>query len=44
MWWFLGCAHAAFKEKQSDSNPMMIVAAVVLLVIIAGGAYAFTAH
>ncbi|EGZ28416.1 hypothetical protein PHYSODRAFT_284260 [Phytophthora sojae] len=33
-----------FKEKQSDSNPMMIIAAVVLLVILAGGAYAFTAQ
>ncbi|KAG2772544.1 hypothetical protein JG687_00000455 [Phytophthora cactorum] len=33
-----------FKEKPSDSNPMMIIAAVVVLVILAGGAYAFTAH
>ncbi|KAG7401312.1 hypothetical protein PHYBOEH_001728 [Phytophthora boehmeriae] len=30
-----------FKEKPSETNPMMIIAAVVVLVILAGGAYAF---
>ncbi|KAL3673337.1 hypothetical protein V7S43_001053 [Phytophthora oleae] len=33
-----------FKEKQSDSNPMMIIAGVVLLVILAGCAYALMAQ
>lgn len=31
-----------FKEKQTDSNPLMIIAVVVVLVILAGGAYAFS--